>query len=391
MCIKNRYLPFLLFVVISAFIFLVFTKMSVAASGHYLITDTNNHRVVEVDRNKNIIWQYGTVAVKDDIWEHKVAGIPGSSDNKLNFPLSAERLKGGNALITEGNNQRVIEVSPTQKLIWSFEAADIKGIFYPVKAHRLTNGNTLITDWGSHRVIEVNKRKRVVWQYGKSGVSGAEGGELSYPQDAFRLENGNTLITDTENERVIEVAANKKIVWQFGITGVAWMGGEYLHHPLGAIRLDSGNTLVVDEGNSRIVEVGKNNNIVWQYGGTKGNTLGQLNSPCTAVRLGNGNTLISDQANHRVIEVSPKGEIVWQLGDNYRPGVGPNQLLYPSDAQEVRYPLNDPSIARKLQSLPPLNDGKYSLGFLWIIGAWATFCFAFVFGLYYFTSTKRRE
>lgn len=389
-CIKHRYLSFFLFVVVGISLFLMSAETSLAELRHYLITDTNNHRVVEVDQNRSITWQYGTVAVKDDIWDHRVAGIRGSGNNKLNFPLSAERLRNGNTLIAEGDNQRVVEVSPGGEVVWSFRAYDLNAPFYPVQVHRLDNGNTLIVDWASHRVIEISRKKELVWQYGRTGISGSGPGELNYPADAVRLQNGNTLITDTENERVIEVTARKEIVWQFGITGTAWVGGEYLNNPLSAVRLDNGNTLIVDEENSRILEVDKNKNIVWQYGGTRGNGPGQLNSPHSAVRSGNGNTLIADHDNHRIIEVGPNGKVVWQYGDNYNPGVGQSQLWYPSDVQKVDYPLSDPAIAQKLKSLPPLNDNKYSLDFLWIIGAWAAFCFTVVFGLYYFVSREHR-
>jgi len=377
--LENRQSIILTFLITSFLLLSVFIEVASASPKHYLITDTNNHRVIEVDVNKNITWQYGTVAVSNDIWEHKIAGIPGQGPDKLNFPLSALRLKTGNTLITDGGNQRVIEVSPEKRIVWEFTSKNIKGLFYPVKARRLKNGNTLITDWVSHRVVEVNRAKRIIWQYG----------ELNYPQDAVRLKNGHTLITDSGNERVIEVNADKEIIWQFGVTGIAWVDQEHLNHPLSAIRLDNGNTLITDEENSRVIEVNADKKIVWQYGGSKGNAEGQLNYPYNAVRLDNRGTLIADQTNHRVIEVSSEGKIVWQYGDNYHPGVGSNQLLYPADAQEAVVPLNDPSIAKKLQSLPPLNDDKYSLSFLWIIGGWAAFCLAVVFGLYYFTSKKR--
>jgi uncharacterized protein (UPF0248 family) len=389
MCVKHRYLTILLFVVIGTSSFFMSVKTSSAGSRRYLITDTNNHRVVEVDENKNITWQCGTVAVSNDIWNHRVAGISGNKDNKLNFPLSAERQKDGNTLVAEGDNQRVIEVNPRGRVVWIFQAKEAGGEFYPVRARRLENGNTLIADWAGHRVIEVNKKKRIVWQYGIPGRPGAGTNQLNFPRDAVRIQDGNTLIADAENERVIEVETSGDIVWQFGITGIAWVGGEYLNNPVSAVRLGNGNTLVTDEENSRVVEVDRNKNIVWQYGGTKGNGVGQLNSPYSATKPTNGNVLISDHGNHRVIEVSSQGKIVWQYGDNYKPGVGPNQLLYPSDVQKASYPLNDPKVAKKLRALPPLNDDRYSLGFLWIIGGWAAFCFAVVFGLYFFVGRRR--
>lgn len=372
--------------IVSMIIFGSFANTA-AASSRYLITDTNNHRIIEVEE-KTISWQYGTVAVSNDIWSHRVAGISGKDKDKLNFPSSAERLAKGNTLIADTENQRVVKVSPQGKIVWSLEAADLEGSFYPVRARSITSGNVLVTDWAGHRVVEVSREKKIVWQYGADGISGTGFNELNYPQDGQRLKNGNTLIADTENQRVIEVNRKKMIVWQFGVTGTAWVGGEYLRNPLSAARLGNGNTLIVDEGNSRVIEVDQNKNVVWQYGGTLGNGVGQLNSPRSSFRLKNGNTLVADRGNHRVIEVSAAGKIVWQYGDGYRPGVGPNQLLYPSDVQEVKYPLSDPSTAKTLRALPPLNDEEYSLGFLWTIAGWAALCFGIVFGLYFYAGRE---
>jgi hypothetical protein len=100
------------------------------SNGNTLIADCYNHRVIEVDPGKNIVWQYTT---------------------GLGYPCDAERLSNGNTLIADSGHYRVIEVDPSGNIVWEYSI--YKG--YPCDAQRLSNGNTLITDSGHNRVIEV--------------------------------------------------------------------------------------------------------------------------------------------------------------------------------------------------------------------------------------------
>ena len=71
-------------------------------SGDAIITDTGNHRVIAVRPSTGaIVWQYGT------------ATEPGLLANQLFAPSDAKQLANGNILITDGGNQRVIEVQPS--------------------------------------------------------------------------------------------------------------------------------------------------------------------------------------------------------------------------------------------------------------------------------------
>lgn len=289
-------------------------------SKHILITDTKNHRVIEVDvKSRKITWQYGTT------------GKAGKGFNRLYFPLQADRLANKNTLIVEADNGKVIEISPKGKIIWEINNSHIRGPFYPLDAQRLDNGNTLITNWAGQEVIEVDINKTIVWRYG-NGIKN-EIGRLNYPTAASRLENGNTLITDTQNFRIIEVDGAKNIVWRYGAAAGRDRG--LLYFPVKAARLANGNTLVVDRETSRVIEVDPDKNIVWRYGGTKGSGQNQLNDPTDAARLRNGLTLITDHTNHRVIMVTPQGEIVWRYGSDYTPGKNPGELFFPGSAQEV--------------------------------------------------------
>ena len=251
-------------------------------------TDTVNgcpdNRVLLVDRDGNVVWQYGTF------------GPGGSGPNQLNVPVQNT---------------------------W------------------LPNGHVLITDQANERIIEVTLDKQIVWQYGTTGVIGNGTNELSNPNCAELLANGNVLICDENNNRAIEVTptppSGGNIVATFTaqgtVSGLAF-----------ASRLSNGNTLLTDSNNNRIVEVDANDNLVWQYFTCTGTACNLARGtgplPTRAVRLRHGHTLISDQYNHRVIEVNHSGHIVrtfGKLGDiGYNASsVADGGLNSPYDAKRV--------------------------------------------------------
>jgi hypothetical protein len=219
-----------------------------------------DNRVLLVDRDGNIVWQYGQF------------GVTGSGPDQLNVPVQNTWLPNRHVLITDQANARIIEVDVATK--------------------------------------------GIIWQYGTTGVSGNGPNQLNNPNCAELLENGHILICDENNNRAIEVTRAGDIVWQYGsgdpnngdpVSGVAF-----------ASRLENGHTLITDSNHARIVEIDQDKNVVWEYftctdpncnqrGGT-----GPL--PTRAVRLRHGHTLISDQYNHRVIEVNHAKHIVRTFG-----------------------------------------------------------------------------
>jgi hypothetical protein len=248
-----------------------------------------DNRVLLVDRDGNIVWQYGQF------------GVTGSDFNQLNVPVQNT---------------------------W------------------LANGHVLITDQANERIIEVDLDKNIVWQYGTTGVSGNGPNQLNNPNCAELLENGHILICDENNNRAIEVTRQVPlggdIVWQYGsgdpnnnepVSGVAF-----------ASRLENGHTLITDSNHSRIVEIDEDKNPVWEYFTCNGSgcnlSRGTGPLPTRAVRLRSGHTLISDQYNHRVIEVNHAKHIVrtfGKIGDlGYNPeSVGDGGLNSPYDAKRI--------------------------------------------------------
>lgn len=167
---------------------------------HVLIADQANERVILVNLNHRIEWQYGTT------------GVSGNGPNQLNNPNSGEVLENGHILIADEGNNRVIEVKPNGQLVKQFTAGGtVNGAAF---ASRLPNGDTLITDSNNNRIVEVNGNDQVVWQYFTNLQAGSNPTPL--PTRAVRLHNGDTLISDQFNDRVIEITPAGKIVFDQG-------------------------------------------------------------------------------------------------------------------------------------------------------------------------------
>lgn len=168
-------------------------------NAHVLITDQGNNRIIEVNLQKQIVWQY--------------PGPNTNASDQLNSPNSAELLGNGHILISDENNNRAIEVTRGDVIVKQFTAGGTAGAV--AFSSRLDNGDTLITDAGNSRAVEVDTNDAVVWQYF------TDTDPLSVPAPAptraVRLKNGDTLISDQFNNRVIQVNMTGTIVATYGL------------------------------------------------------------------------------------------------------------------------------------------------------------------------------
>jgi hypothetical protein len=223
---------------------------SPTSDGGMLIVDRaevqGEGRVFRVDSNLNVVWQFG--------------GTSGMGAGQVFDPFTAEQLHGGHTLIADSLGYRVIEIDDaTGEIAWSYGEFKVPGageghLNRPHSAQRLANGDTLICDSENQRVIEVDPSKRIVWSYG-TGVAGSGDGQLANPNSAVRIASGATLICDSDNGRVLEIDASGHLARTFGTGSVTPTGGS-LSDPRAATRLTDGTTLVADLGNMRLATFG---------------------------------------------------------------------------------------------------------------------------------------
>jgi len=298
--------------------------------GNILITDQFNNRVIEIDPAGNIVWQFGNgpgdtsanaiVGTND---AERVGNFTLMSGTGIPAGATTNCKRSGCV------DNRVILVDSNGDIVWQYGEFGVTGfgpnqLNTPVQNTYLpTSGNVLITDQGNERIIEVRRTDNaIVWQYGENGVVGMGPNQLNNPNAAELLANGNILISDENNNRAIEVTHTtpSKIVATFtargSVSGVAF-----------ASRLPNGHTLLTDSNNSRIVEVDPNDKVFWQYFTNTRPGSNPSPLPTRAVRLANGNTLISDQFNDQVIEVNPSKAIVASYGIINDPGFSPSTAI----------------------------------------------------------------
>jgi outer membrane protein assembly factor BamB len=170
------------------------------AGSTLLIADTSNHRVIEVDPAD------GSVLLV----------LGGKTERLLNRPRSAWRTLAGHTLIADEGNRRLVELDAQGQVVWEYK--NLAQLSTPYFAAEQGNGTILFADWALQMVKEIGRDGSLLWSYGQSRRVGSGLNQLSGPEYVVRLPAGSTLIADTHNNRVLEVAPNRSVLWEFGGT-----------------------------------------------------------------------------------------------------------------------------------------------------------------------------
>jgi WD40 repeat protein len=179
-------------------------------NGNTLIAETGNLRLVEVDKDDQIVKEIPLTV------EH-----PNSHrDTRL-----MRKLENGNYLVCHEGDGTVREYDPQGKVVWSY-VLDLNGrprspghgpeghgteVFGAI---RLPNGNTMIAGGNNNRVFEVNREGKIVWSIDQKELPGIT---LAWVTTLEYLPNGHLIFGNThagpENPQLIEVTRDKKVVW----------------------------------------------------------------------------------------------------------------------------------------------------------------------------------
>ena len=135
------------------------------ASGNYLVCHEADGIVREYDGSGKVIWSYTL----------DLAGRPRSpghgSEGHGTEVFAALRLKDGNTLIGCGNGNRVIEVTPAGKIVWSIEQNELPSITlaWVTTLQVMPSGNIIVGNThageSNPQLFEVTRDKQVVWTF----------------------------------------------------------------------------------------------------------------------------------------------------------------------------------------------------------------------------------
>jgi outer membrane protein assembly factor BamB len=291
---------------------------------------------------------------------------------------------GGDLLIADRGNDRLLIVTPDRRVIWSMtiDPGGPRGStsWGPDDAFFTPDGrHIVINEEDAHVVALVDiATRRIVWQYGHAGHPGSAPGYLDGPDDAYVLPDGTITVADIRNQRILFISPAGRIVRQYGLTDrqlhdppvsydapngdvplpdggmlVTEIGGSWVDrldasgrlvwsvhlagvaYPSDAQLLPDGNVLVVDYSTpGSIEEVTPAGKVVWRYFVRSGS--GMLSNPSLAVRLPDGNIAVTNDFGQAVDVIDPgTNRIVWQYGHTGRAGSAPGYLDNPDGLDPV--------------------------------------------------------
>ena len=278
-----------------------------AFEGTTLFTDShdeNNLKVVEVDMQGDILWEY-------DVPQTWVVGQP--------VGFEAERLPNGNILLVLSRSG-IYEIDRDGNLVWQHLDPDCSH-----DADRLPNGNTIYVFGNNDTkadacVKEVDARGSLVWSwyardhYNVTPLDTITRGGWAHTNAVTRLDNGNTLVSLRNFNRSIIVNTQGDVVWEMDWENLYATGYPCKSDPHDP-EIHSDNTLLCClqwETPYEVVEIDRTSGQpVLEYHRENFRTCRD------ADRLPNGNILIvgvlTDLNESVIFEITENGDIVWQV------------------------------------------------------------------------------
>ncbi len=181
-------------------------------NGRTMIAESGNRRIIEVDHDGKIVHELPLTVDRPD--PHR--------DTRM-----ARKLENGNYLVCQEGDGKVREYDPAGKVVWSY-TLDLGG--RPASpghgpeghgtavygAIRLANGNTMIAGGNNNRVLEVTPKGKIVWSIGHDELPGIR---LAWVTMLQVLPDGNLIVGNCHagpaNPQLFEVTRAKKVVWTF--------------------------------------------------------------------------------------------------------------------------------------------------------------------------------
>lgn len=184
--------------------------------GQVVIADSKNCRVLIVNRDNSIATEFGKV------------GQCKHGEGTLGTPISAQPLANGRLLVTEATGAWVNEVTMEGTVLTPTRIPNVKN---PGYSTQMKDGSFLTTSVAKPgKLVAFDKKAKTTWSFGEQKGPAV----MAEPSFASELPSGLIAVTDTGNHRLFLLDRKSgKIVWQFGATGTAGRGPGQLNRPEG--------------------------------------------------------------------------------------------------------------------------------------------------------------
>lgn len=303
------------------------TSATRVAGGGLLVCDAGHRRVIELDGDGRIAWQFGDAGIQghalsfprsaeatadggclvadtahDRVVVLRGAGCeawPTPGPAQPFWPRCARLTAAGSLLVADGRNSRVIEVAPDGRLLHELRAVALEGglsLSDPHDARLLADGTLLVTDASIDLVAIVRWSGEVLWAAGRG-----HGPDLKDPHSAQPLANGSMLVCDTGNSRVLRLDARAAVIEERETLACGPV--RYRFHRPRYAEIGAGGWLVVDTGNNRILGADGHGEQAWELARLPESPTTWINQPRWAQWLGGDELLVTDHLHHRVLHL----------------------------------------------------------------------------------------
>lgn len=262
--------------------------------GHLLVCDAGNGRVFEIDERGRVIWQFGGATC---------------GRRCLSYPRSVELMSDGSYLVADTGHDRIVRLgrdgSGSEDVVECSVNAE-PALFWPRCVRRSATG-MIVADARNSRILELSETGAIVNELAE--LRGASVTELDDPHDVRLLRNGHLLITDAGAKMVVEADWSGRVYWMAGPAG-----GERLRDPHSAQRLADGTILVSDTGNGRLVWLDDRARVAREMDAFRhGSHACRFHRPRYAEVCAEGVMLVVDSGNNRILAGNEDGELRWEL------------------------------------------------------------------------------
>jgi outer membrane protein assembly factor BamB len=286
-------------------------------SGTLLIADRGNDRLIALDPNRDITWQYPSAAMPPP---------PGG----FYFPDDAFFIRRGTGIISnQEDNHTIVEIGyPSGKILWQYGHPGQPGsapgyLDQPDDAYLLNSGTITVADASNNRILFISPQGQVTGQIGNGADVHDPPISIAYPNGDTPLLDGNVLVSEINGSWVDEYTPAGKLVWTVHIPTVIY--------PSDPQQVGADLYLMTDydpPAEGRALEFTRDGRVTWLYDPKSGDAM--LKKPSLAERLPNGLIMLNDDYRDRVVAIDPTTDsIVWQYGLTDVPGTAPGLVSIP--------------------------------------------------------------
>jgi len=290
-----------------------------ALPGPILVADRGNNRLIEVDPQGHIIWEFPRTG---DLAAGETFRVP---DDAFFTP-------DGKQIVATQEDDFVVTLIDvaTHKIVWRYGTPGTSGaganqLWNPDDAIMLRDGHIIVSDIKNCRVLLLTPGTQTpAQQLGRTGhCSHRPGTRFSSPNGAFPQNDGRFVVTEIGGDWVTSMGLDGVVSWSTHAPGVVY--------PSDTNQIGPDRYLTVDYSQpGKIIEFDHAGRLLWQYAPTGAD---RLDKPSLAEALPNGDILATDDDNNRVIVVDPTtNKIVWQYGHTGIAGRQPGYLSDPDGA-----------------------------------------------------------